>query len=228
MKTIRILIIEDNRLLRDGIVAMLRKHRGLKVIRTSGNGKESLLKVHRMRPNVILLDVGLRSQNSLRLVWVVKREFPNAKVVVMDLAPVEADITQFVNAGASGFILKEATPDDFVTTIRAVAGGTDVLPAMPAASLFSEIVGQAVRAGKAELKDALRMTPRERFVIRLLADGKSHREIAQGLRGSTAAVRSHLHNIMEKLALHTRLEAVRDASAEGSLKAIAERIAALR
>ena len=162
MKKIRLLLIEDNRLLREGMMTMLKLQRDIKIVAASSNGENTVLKVHQLKPNVILLDLGLRSQNSLRVVEVVKKEFPEAKVIVMDLAPVQGDVLQFVKAGASGFILKDATLGDFLTTIRAVAEGAKVIPPLLAESLFSQIVEHAVKGGKTKLKEAFRMTKRER------------------------------------------------------------------
>src|SRR6185503_4894203 len=140
MSIIRLLLIEDNRLLRDGIAGMLKVQKDIKVVATSGSGSDTILSIHKLKPNVILLDLGLRSQNSLRVVEIVKKEFPQAKVIVMDLAPAQGDVLQFVKAGASGFILKDATLDEFLATIRTVAEGGTVLPPVLNTSLFSQII----------------------------------------------------------------------------------------
>ena len=219
LKTIRLLLIEDNRLLRDGLASMLNGHKDIKVIASSGNGENSILKIHKRKPNVILLDLGLRSQNSLHVVEIVKKEFPHAKVIVMDLAPAQGDILQFVKAGASGFILKDATLDDFVATIRSVADGENVLPQILSESLFSQIIEHAVDSGRTNLNKAIRMTKREREVIRLISDGLSNREIGNQLHIATYTIKSHVHNIMEKLALHTRLEVANYAYTDGTLAA---------
>jgi two-component system nitrate/nitrite response regulator NarL len=206
MSIIRLLLIEDNRLLRDGIAKMLKAYRDIKVVAASGDGTHTIARIHELKPNVILLDLGLRSQNSLQVVEVVKKEFPQAKVIVMDLAPAQGDVLQFVKAGASGFILKDATLDDFLATIRSVAGGGKVLPPLLGASLFSQIIEHAVSGGRADLNKAIRMTKREREVIALISDGLSNKEIGQRLHIATYTIKSHVHNIMEKLALHTRLQ----------------------
>ena len=206
MKKIRLLLIEDNRLLREGLLAMLKNQRDIKIVAASGKSENTVLKIHQLRPNVILLDLGLRSLNSLHVVELVKKEFREAKVIVMDLAPVQGDIVQFVKAGAAGFILKDATLDEFLTTIRAVAEGVKVLPPLLTESLFSQIVEQAVKGGKTKLKAALRMTRREREVVELIGKGLSNKEIGRKLHISTHTIKSHIHNVMEKLALHTRLE----------------------
>jgi DNA-binding NarL/FixJ family response regulator len=220
MKKIRLLLIEDNRLLRDGILSILKTHKDIMIITASGDGKNTLLKIQQLKPNVVLLDLGLRSQNSLHVVEIVKKEFPQAKIIVMDLAPVQADILQYVKAGANGFILKDASLNDFLITIRTVAEGSTVLPPLLVDSLFSQIVEYAVREGKSKLKEAIRMTKREREVIGLLGEGMSNKEIGQKIHVSTYTVKSHIHNIMEKLALHTRLEIANYSYTDQTLKTI--------
>jgi DNA-binding NarL/FixJ family response regulator len=217
MNEIRLLLIEDNRLLRDGIAEMLKGHPDIKIVAASGNGENSILKIHELKPNVILLDLGLRSQNSLHVVEIVKKEFPQAKVIVMDLAPAQGDVLEFVRAGASGFILKDATLDDFLSTIRSVADGEKVLPQMLYGSLFSQIIEHALNGGRTNLNKAIRMTKREREVIGLISDGLSNKEIAHRLHIATYTIKSHVHNIMEKLALHTRLEVANYAYTDGTL-----------
>jgi DNA-binding NarL/FixJ family response regulator len=227
VKKIRLLLIEDNRLLRDGIFSILKLHKDFLVIAASGDGKKNLSKIKQLKPNVVLLDLGLRSQNSLHVVEVVKEEFPLAKIIVMDLAPVQADILQYVKAGANGFILKDASLNDFLITIRTVHEGATVLPPLLIDSLFSQIVDHAVREGKTELKKAVQMTKREREVIGLLSEGMSNKEIGQRIRISTYTVKSHIHNIMEKLALHTRLEIANYTYTTDTLKTISNSISHL-
>ena len=206
MKKIRLLVIEDNRLLRDGILSILKPHSDIVIIGASGDSKNTLIKIKQSKPNVVLLDLGLRSLNSLQVVRLVKKDFPQAKIIVMDLAPVQADILQYVKAGANGFILKDASLNDLLITIRTVSEGATVLPPMLVDSLFSQIVEFAVREGKTKLKQAVQMTKREREVIELLSEGMTNKEIAQRIHVSMYTIKSHIHNIMEKLALHTRLE----------------------
>jgi len=224
MNKIRLLLIEDNRLLRDGIMSILKPHKDIIVLATSGDGTSTLLKIQQLKPNVVLLDLGLRSQNSLHVVEIVKKDFPKAKIVVMDLAPVQADILQYVKAGANGFILKDASLNDFLVTIRAVAEGSTVLPPLLVNSLFSQIVEHAIREGDITLKEAVQMTKREREVISLLSEGMSNREIGQNIKISTYTVKSHIHNIMEKLALHTRLELANYSFTTDSLNSVSASI----
>ncbi len=217
IKKIRLLLIEDNRILRDGIVAMLRGHREIKVVAASGSSKDRILKIHELKPNVILLNLGLRSQNSLHIVEIIKKEFPQARVIIMDLAPAQGDIQHFVKAGASGFILKDASPVDFISTIRAVAEGREIHPPEVDESLFTKIVERAIDEGKSNLISAVRITKRENEVIELISEGLTNKEIARELRIAAYTVKSHVHNIMEKLALHTRLEVANYSYDDGAL-----------
>ena len=224
MKKISLLLIEDNRFLREGIEAILKNQADIKIVSASGNNENTVLKIHKLKPNVILLDLGLRSRNSLDVVQMVKKEFPETNIIIMDLAPVQADVLQYVKAGASGFILKDATLDDFLVTIKAVAEGAKVLPPVLTNSLFSQIVEHAVKGGKVKMKEAIKMTKREREVIEHIADGLSNKEIGQKLHVSNYTIRSHIHNIMEKLTLHTRLEVASYSYSTGTLKKIVKDI----
>ena len=203
MRKIRVLLIEDNRLLREGITEMIKNQPDLQIVGVSGNYKNSLLGEE--LPEVVLLDHCLRDQDSLRVAETVKKKLPAAKVIVMGLVPVKADVAEFVKKGISGFILKDSTFQDFLTTIRSVAKGEQVLPPALTGSLFSKIIENAERNGNVKLRD-VRLTKRQREIIDLIGEGLSNKEIAQKLHLATHTVKSHVHNILEKLALHSRLQ----------------------
>jgi DNA-binding NarL/FixJ family response regulator len=220
MKKIRLLLIEKNRMLREGLVAILKNRVDISIVATSGDSDNTILKLHQLKPNVILLDLNLRSQNSLHVVGLVKKEFPDAKVVVMDLAPVHGDVVQYVKAGASGFILKDTTLEDFIVTIRAVADGGEVLPPTLSESLFSQIVEHAIKGKKLKITEPVKMTKPEKEVFGLLGNGLSDKEIGEKLHASTQAVRVHLQNISKKLTLHNRLEVRNYKYTDGTLETI--------
>ena len=213
-RAISIALIEDNRLVREGIAALLSQLPDLTVVAGGASGDTALLKG--VNPQVVLLDLGLRNGDSLRVAAKVKKEFPESKVIVMDLLPVHEDIVEFVNAGVSGFIMKDATLDELVHTIRSVAAGVHVLPPQMAGTLFSQIARDAVSRGRPAALDAVRMTPREREVINLIAEGLSNKEIAGRLHIATHTVKSHVRNVMEKLTLHTRLQIAAYAHRDGA------------
>jgi DNA-binding NarL/FixJ family response regulator len=200
---IAVAIIDDNRLVRDALVAMLGRIADLSV---AAAGVADPAFMDAIKPDVLLLDVGLAEEDSLSIAGALNKRFPNTKIIVMDLIPMNDDIVQFVNAGVSGFVLKDATFDEFVATIRAVAAGDKVLPASMTESLFSQIMKAAETAEPAEVLDDVRMTRREKEVIELIGEGLSNKEIAQRLNIASYTVKSHVRNVMEKLALHTRLQ----------------------
>ena len=207
VKKISILLIEDNRLLREGISAMLKKQPDMNVIATFGNGENILVEVAKRKPNIVLLDLGLRSQSSLKIVKLIKKQFEAIKIIVMDLIPLQTDVLEFVQAGVSGFILKDANITDFYKTIRSVFEGAQVLPPHLTGSLFSQIVEHALHGSSPSvIVESVRMTKRERQVIELISDGFANKEIAQKLHLSTYTIKSHVHNILEKLSLHTRVQ----------------------
>ena len=206
MKRNRILLIEDNRVLRDGLTVMLNAEADMHVVGTIGSGNNILEKAGLTKPHIVLLDVGLRNLNELSVVEMVREHIPSAKVIGMGLIPSQSDIVEFVEAGASGFILKDASVREFLATIRSVAKGIKVLPPSLTDSLFTHVVELGLKKKKGSKSSAVRMTKREREIIVLIADGLSNKEIAQRLNIATHTVKSHVHNVMEKLALHTRLQ----------------------
>ena len=206
MQRIKILLIEDNRILRDGIKALINAQPDMTVVVASGGNHDTLVQIRSTRPQVVLMDLGLRNENGLRLVAMLAKELPQTRVIGMGLIPSQLDIIEFVEAGAAGFILKDATIEEVLGTIRSVARGMRVLPPPLTESLFTHVIEQALRKGKGRLLEAVRMTKREREIIVLIAEGMSNKDIAQQLNLSTYTVKSHVHNILEKMALHSRLQ----------------------
>ncbi len=207
MPAIRVLLVEDNRLLREGATAILNEEPDIKAISVGGMNGDALNKARTFKPNVLLLDIGLRNLNCVKIVQSMRKELPKVEIVVMDLIPVHAEVAEFVKEGVSGFIMKDATLHDFLNTIRTVAKGVKVLPPPLTSTLFSHIVEHALQSGqKSKILKSVKMTKREQEVIELIAKGKSNKQIAEMLFIAVHTVKSHVHNILEKLALHTRLE----------------------
>jgi two-component system nitrate/nitrite response regulator NarL len=207
MAKIRILLIEDNRLLREGIAAMLNGQSDLEVVARSEDGNAvNELKSMKKPPDVILLDLGLEKANSLKLMTVLREEVPEARIIAMDIFPEQLDIVEFVKAGGSGFILKNAPANDYIKTIRAVVAGAKVLPPALTNSLFTQIIESALKTGNGIPNSSIQLTNREREIVALISEGLSNKDIAERLHIATYTVKSHIHNILEKLALNTRLQ----------------------
>lgn len=204
---IPVLVVEDNRLLRDGIVGILERHADLEVAVAEG-AEAALHQVAEVPPppGVVVVDASLADHDPPSLVQRIRQAAPETRVIVMDLVPGPEDVVEFVKAGASGFIMKDATVEVLVQTIRAVAAGRDVLPPALTGTLFSHIAQQAARHPRRRVLRAVRMTPREREIIELIAEGLSNKQIARRAHISPHTVKSHVHNILEKLALQSRLQ----------------------
>lgn len=207
MQKIKILIIEDNRLLREGIAAILEAQGDFEVIaRFDDDDAINQLRGMGKIPDVVLLDLGLEKQNSLALIALFQQEMPTVKVIAMDILPEHVDIVEFVKAGGCGFILKNASSEDYIHTIKAVANGIKVLPPLLTKSLFTEIIESVIHSGKDIPDNSIQLTSREKDVVNLISEGLSNKEIAQRLHIATYTVKNHVHNILEKLALSTRLQ----------------------
>jgi DNA-binding NarL/FixJ family response regulator len=205
-KRILVMVIEENRLLRDRLAAVLQAQPDFQVVATAEGANVGLLQRLETKPHVVLVDATLGNHDSRRVVESVSKTAPEARVIVMDLLPVEEDVVEFVKAGATGFVAKGARIDDLVTTVRSVAGGAKVVQPPLTGALFSYIAKRAVGGNAPAATDAARMSKREREVIDLIAEGLSNKEIARRLHIATDTVKSHVHNILEKLALHNRLQ----------------------
>jgi DNA-binding NarL/FixJ family response regulator len=203
---LRVLLIEDNRLLRTGITAILNEQKDIRAVATAGN-TGALEKAAELAPHVVLLDLGLKSSNSLKVLEAIKKRCPKAEVIVMDLIPTNTATVDLLKAGVSGFVSRDATLEDFLSTIRSVTKGIKVLPATTADSLFSKVVEQAIQAGTVDrVMATLKLTKREQDVMGLLAAGSTVAQIARRHKVAAFTVKAHVRNIVEKLALHTRLE----------------------
>lgn len=201
---IPVALIEDHRLVREGITALLNGTGECRVVAAMDDVDVAALQA--ADPQIVLIDVGVSHGSCLQMVRTLTRDIPTARVIMMDLLPVSEEVTDFVNAGVVGFIMKDATLENLVDTIRAVACGEHILPQELTSTLFAQIAEDAVANGAPQARESVRMTPREREVIELISEGLSNKRIASRLGIAPQTVKSHVRNIMEKLALHTRLQ----------------------
>ena len=204
-KSISILLIEDNRLFRIGLSSLLRKQKGLKLLASSAKPDLVPQLGQWQRPDVILLDLGLGDRGSIQVVRGIRETCPGSRLIAMGLVPVKSEILGLVKEGVSGFVLKDASITEFVAAIRAVAAGHRVFPSSLTESLFTQIVEDATRKGTVDIDD-VKMTTREREIVDLITDGLSNKEIAKKLSIATDTVKSHVHNILEKLSLRSRVQ----------------------
>jgi DNA-binding NarL/FixJ family response regulator len=207
LKKIKILLIEENRILREGISALLKKQTDMKVVSVVSSSENIPELIIKFKPDIILFDLGLQNQQSMPLVKLILNQFPGSKLIGMDLVPSQPNLLEFIQAGVSGFILKDADYVKFLKTIRKVNRGLKVLPPNLTGSLFNQIAEQEKVSTKPDLLNKfVQMTKREKEITKLIAEGLTNKEIALELLVSTYTVKSHVHNILEKLSLSTRVQ----------------------
>ncbi|MBN2790600.1 MAG: response regulator transcription factor [Candidatus Delongbacteria bacterium] len=206
MSKIKVLIIEDNKILRLGLASLLKQKPDISVVGAVQDGDTALKRATRSKPDIVLLDFSLQNQNSLDVLKSLKNDIPKIKVIGMGLVPTQSDILSFVQGGADGFILKTASVEDLIRTIRSTSEGKTILPPPMAASLFFQVAENVIMKGEIKISEAVRMTKREKEIIALIVEGGSNKDIANELNIATYTVKSHVHNILEKLALSSRLQ----------------------
>ncbi len=204
-------LIEDNRLLRDSIAAVL-KAEGFRIVGAARGADDGLPALERAKPRVVLLEAGLA--DSVGIAEELRRAWPDTKVVAMNFLPSHEGLVAFIRAGVAGFTLKDASADAFVASVRRVVDGAPALPRALGGLLFRHVAAQSRGRPMPDGEDGARLTRREREVIELIADGMSNKEIADRLHVATHTVKSHVHGVLGKLALRTRLQIAAFAHAE--------------
>ncbi len=215
---IRVFIVDDNRLLREGLVSMLAEQEDIIVIGAAASGRKALEQIKNLRPEIALIDIGMPGKNGIEVTQELRRNVPEAKVIILGMVDLTGEIMACIEAGAAGYVLKEASFDYLVETIRSVHCGESVVSPQMAASLFSRIAELAAERLPRIPPSPAKLTTRELEIINVIAEGLSNKEIAQRLSIEAQTVKNHIHNILEKLQLKNRQEAVEFARARNLLK----------
>jgi len=203
---IALVLIDDNRLLREGLIAMIHTQPGFRVLAAFAEVDEAMAAIREAKPDVVLLDLGVSEQETLALAGRVRTDVPTARIIIMGMRPRQRDIAEFVHAGVAGFIMKDASFEEFFTTIGAVAGGAQVLPDVLTGTLFTQIAKTTKFGAAAPPSAIVKLTKRELEIVEMLGHGLSNKEISARLHIAVHTVKSHVHNILEKLARRSRLE----------------------
>lgn len=208
MNEIRLLIVDDHPVVRDGLRGMLDSQPDFSVAGEAANGREAVQKVEALNPDMVLLDLRMPVVDGVTALREIKIRFPQVQVLVLTTYDSDADILPAIEAGASGYLLKDSSREDLYSGIRAAARGETVLAPSIAARLVDRI-----RAPAEE-----QLSSREIEVLQLVAEGESNTEIAKHLHISQATVKSHLVNIFGKLGVSDRTAAVTAALRKGILR----------
>ena len=211
MKKIRILLADDHTLMRAGIRSLLEKQHDMEVVGEAAEGREALQKVAELRPDVVLMDIAMPGMDGMEATKRIKSQYPDVQILALTMLEDERYFFQIVQAGASGFLIKGALPDELLSAVRAVAAGKVYLYPSLAKTLVGECLDQAGLDGAA----ADGLTDREQQILRLTAEDRTGKEIAKQLQISARTVDRHRENLMAKLNLHSRTALVKYAIRKG-------------
>ncbi|SRR6266545_4101127 len=203
---IRVLICDDHALFRRGLIMVLEAEEGIEVVAEAEDGDEAIRKAEEFAPDVVLMDVRMPKVSGIAATRAIADVIPTAKILMLTVSDEEADLYQAIKAGATGYLLKEISIEEVADAIRAVTAGQSLISPSMASKLLVEFNNLAKQAE--ERMVVPRLTERELQVLKLVARGLSNREVAEDLFISENTVKNHVRNILEKLHLHSRMEAV--------------------
>jgi two-component system NarL family response regulator len=203
---IRVLICDDHALFRRGLIMVLESEDGIEVVAEAEDGEEAIRKAEDAAPDVVLMDVRMPRMSGIDATRAIAEAVPTAKILMLTVSDEEEDLYEAVKAGATGYLLKEISIEEVANAIRAVVTGQSLISPSMASKLLSEFNNLAKQAQQKVI--APKLTDRELQVLKLVAQGMSNREAAETLFISENTVKNHVRNILEKLHLHSRMEAV--------------------
>ena len=207
---IRTMIVDDHALFRRGLEMVLDEEGDIELVGQASDGTEAVEKAAESLPDVVLMDIRMPRSSGIEACRAMKEAAPSAKIVILTISDEEEDLFEAIRAGASGYLLKDIPLDEVADTVRAVHGGQSLINPSMAGKLLTEFAGLAKRddGERAQELPAPRLTEREMQVLKLVARGMNNRDIAKELFISENTVKNHVRNILEKLQIHSRMEAV--------------------
>jgi DNA-binding NarL/FixJ family response regulator len=207
----RVVLADDHRMMRDGLRALLERA-GVEVVGEAGTGHEALTEVRRLRPDVVVMDIGMPQLNGIDATKLMIAELRGLKVLALSINADRRYVIAMLEAGASGYLLKNSASDELLTALEAVMRGETYL----SPAIAGSVVAQAIQGGSAARPGEQRqLSVREREVLQLVAEGKSSKEIGAILQFAVPTVETHRRQIMEKLSLRTVAELTKYAIREG-------------
>jgi DNA-binding NarL/FixJ family response regulator len=205
---IRTLIADDHELFRRGLRMVLDDEPDIDVIGEAGDGESAVAMAREHAPDVVVMDVRMPIKSGIDAARSIKEELPGTKILVLTISDEEDDLYEAIKAGANGYLLKEISIDEIGHAVRSVNGGQSLISPSMASKLLDEFAAMIKKEEQKEQVPAPRLTPREMEVLQHVAQGMNNREIAKTLFISENTVKNHVRNILEKLHLHSRMEAV--------------------
>jgi DNA-binding NarL/FixJ family response regulator len=206
---IRVLVVDDHALFRRGLQMVLGAEDDIEVVGEASDGTEALKVAAETTPDIVLMDVRMPRRGGIDATLAIKDAVPSAKIIMLTISDEEGDLFEAIKAGAMGYLLKEISIEEVASAVRAVFTGQSLISPSMASKLLNEFATM-VRKDDDRQQQVLtpRLTDREMEVLKLVAKGMNNRDIAKKLFISENTVKNHIRNILEKLQLHSRMEAV--------------------
>lgn len=204
---IKVMIVDDHALFRRGLQMVLESEADIEVVAESGDGADAVEKAKSAKPDVILMDVRMPKRTGLEATAAIRQILPESKIVMLTVSDEEADLYEALKAGALGYLLKDLAIEEVAAAIRSVNAGNSLITPSMATKLLTEFTALSAKAD-VDRKPAPTLTEREIDVLKLAAQGLGNRDIARRLVISENTVKNHVRNILSKLQLHSRGEAV--------------------
>src|SRR5215472_6748592 len=205
---IRVLIADDSPLFRRGISVVLATEDAIDVVAEAENGEDAVEKAAEYAPDVVLMDVRMPRVNGIEAARAIRGDSPATKIIMLTVSDEDDDLYEAIKAGANSYLLKEVSVEEVPEAIRAVVQGQSLISPSMASKLLTEYTSLARRAEEKQQYPTPALTSRELEVLKLVARGRSNREIGEELYISENTVKNHVRNILEKLHMHSRMEAV--------------------
>jgi len=206
MRNIRVLLADDHQLMRSGVRLMLEREPNVSVVGEAGDGREAVALAKSLKPDVVVMDIGMPNLNGIEAAHQMTEESPGLAIVMLSMHSDESYVLRALKAGARGYLLKDSAEADLTKAVHVVAGGKSFFSPAVSRVLLDDYVRKLKRSGTDDPYDLL--TPREREVLQLIAEGKSNKDIANLLNLSVYTVESHRANLMEKLNLRGMAELI--------------------
>ena len=207
-QVIRVLIADDQALFRRGLFVVLGTEDDIDVVAEAEDGEEAVAKAEEMAPDVVLMDVRMPRVNGIEAARRIREILPSTRILMLTVSDEEDDLYEAIKAGANGYLLKEISVEEVASAIHSVMQGQSLISPSMASKLLNEFNSLAKMAAEREQLPAPVLTARELEVLKLVARGMSNKDVADELYISENTVKNHVRNILEKLHLHSRMEAV--------------------
>ncbi|MCA1832835.1 MAG: response regulator transcription factor [Actinobacteria bacterium] len=207
-EAIKVMIVDDHALFRRGLQMVLEQEQDIDVVGEAGDGADALNQAQEKMPDVVLMDVRMPGRGGIEATEKIKENMPHVKILMLTVSDEEADLFDALKAGASGYLLKDTSIEEVADAVRKVSRDESLISPSMANKLVSEFTTMVKRADEKQSVPQPRLTDREMEVLKLVAKGRNNRDIAKELFISENTVKNHIRNILEKLHLHSRMEAV--------------------